>query len=51
MVLSGRVAVRMDDGTGLEFGPGDAHVVSPGHDAWMVADESCVIIDIGPAPA
>jgi hypothetical protein len=47
VVLSGRFAVRMDDGTELEFGPGDAHVVSPGHDAWVVGDEPCVIIDIG----
>jgi hypothetical protein len=37
----------MDDGSELEFGPGDAHVVSPGHDAWVVGDEPCVIIDIG----
>ena len=51
VVLSGRFAVRMDDGTELELGPGDAHVVSPGHDAWVVGDEPCVIIDIGLAPA
>jgi hypothetical protein len=51
VVLSGRFAVRMDDGTQLELGPGDAHVVGPGHEAWVVGDEPCVIIDIGPAPA
>jgi len=51
VVLSGRFAVRMDDGTELEFRPGDAHVVSPGHDAWVVGDEPCVIIDITPAQA
>jgi hypothetical protein len=51
VVLSGRFAIRMDDGTEAEFGPGDAHVVSPGHDAWVVGDEPCVIIDIALAPA
>jgi uncharacterized cupin superfamily protein len=51
VVLSGRLAVRMDDGTELELGPGDAHVVSPGHDAWVVGDEPCVVIDVALAPA
>jgi predicted small metal-binding protein len=39
----------MDDGTQAELGPGDAVVVSPGHDAWVVGDEDCVMIDIAPA--
>lgn len=48
-VISGRVRVRMDDGRELELGPGDAHVVGPGHDAWVVGDEPCVTIDFIPA--
>ena len=44
-VVSGRFHVRMDDGTELELGPGDGHEVSPGHDAWVVGDEPCVIVD------
>lgn len=51
IVLSGRFCVRMDDGTETELGPGDAHVVGPGHDAWVVGDEQCVIVDVGPTPA
>ena len=47
-VVSGRFHVRMDDGTEYDFGPGDAHVVSPGHDAWVVGDEVCTIIDVAP---
>ncbi len=46
LVLSGRVGIRMDDGTEAEFGPGDAHVVGPGHDAWVIGDEPCVLIDV-----
>jgi D-lyxose ketol-isomerase len=35
----------MDDGTKLEFGPGDAMSLPPGHDAWIVGDEKCVVVD------
>jgi hypothetical protein len=48
-VVSGHFHVRMDDGTELDLGPGDAHVVGPGHDAWVVGDETCVTIDFMPA--
>jgi hypothetical protein len=48
-VVSGRFHVVMDDGQELELGPGDAHLVGPGHDAWVVGDEPCVTIDFIPA--
>jgi predicted small metal-binding protein len=52
IVLAGRFHVRMDDGEERDLGPGDAHVVSPGHDAWVVGDEPCVIVDFaGSSPA
>jgi hypothetical protein len=38
----------MSDGRELELGPGDAHLVGPGHDAWVVGDEPCVTIDFIP---
>jgi mannose-6-phosphate isomerase-like protein (cupin superfamily) len=44
-VISGRMGVRMDDGTEIELGPGDAHVVGPGHDAWVLGQEPLVTID------
>jgi quercetin dioxygenase-like cupin family protein len=44
--LSGRIRVRMDDGSEDEFGPGDVGLVPPGHDAWTVGDEPVVHIDI-----
>jgi hypothetical protein len=37
--------VVMDDGEEMEFGPGDFATMAPGHDAWIVGDEPCVIID------
>ena len=43
--LSGRMVVRMDDGSEREYGPGDAFHMAPGHDAWVVGDEACVMLD------
>lgn len=44
-VVSGRLHVRMDDGREAELGPGDAHIVGPGHNAWVVGDEACITVD------
>jgi quercetin dioxygenase-like cupin family protein len=35
----------MDDGTEAGGGPGDVAVIPPGHNAWVVGDEACVMID------
>ena len=39
---AGRIAVQHDDGTLLEIGAGDAYIIEPGHDAWVVGDETFV---------
>jgi mannose-6-phosphate isomerase-like protein (cupin superfamily) len=44
-VVSGRMRMRMEDGTEFEWGPGDVGVVPSGHDAWVVGDEPFVFID------
>jgi quercetin dioxygenase-like cupin family protein len=44
-VVSGRQRVMMDDGTELEFEAGDVVAIPPGHDAVVVGDEPCVVID------
>lgn len=44
-VLSGQMTVRMDDGQEETFGPGDVMSCLPGHDAWIVGSERCVVID------
>lgn len=43
--ISGRMKVAMNDGQEAEFGPGDFMMCPPGHDAWIVGDEACVVID------
>lgn len=50
-VVSGRLAVRTDDGMESEVGPGDAYDVQPGHDGWVVGDEQVVMVEFGDAEA
>ena len=45
VVLSGRFAIRMDDGEEVELKAGDVADVPPGHDAWVVGDEPAVLLD------
>jgi quercetin dioxygenase-like cupin family protein len=44
-MVSGRMKVVMDDGEEMEYGPGDFAIMKPGHDAWVIGDEPCVVID------
>jgi hypothetical protein len=44
--VSGRLRIRMDDGSEDEFGPGEVSRLPPGHDAWVVGNEPVVVIDI-----
>ncbi len=43
--LSGKLRVRMDDGTEKEFKAGDISLLESGHDGWVVGDEPAVVID------
>ena len=42
--ISGRMKVVMDDGEEMEYGPGDFAIMAPGHDAWVIGNEPCVLI-------
>lgn len=48
-VVAGHMHIEMKDGSKTDLSPGDAVDISPGHDAWVLGDESCVMIDWGPA--
>ena len=39
-----------ETGRSTEVGPGDFAHRQPGHDAWIVGDDTCVFIDILGAP-
>jgi len=43
--VSGRLGIRMDDGTEFISGPGDVLSIPSGHDGWVVGDEPAVVID------
>jgi hypothetical protein len=43
--VSGRMAVKMDDGSQIEVGPGDVAHIPPGHDAWTLGNVACVALD------
>jgi hypothetical protein len=42
VMIQGRLAVQHDDGSHAELASGDAYVIEPGHDAWVVGDEPVI---------
>ncbi|MDQ3983445.1 MAG: cupin domain-containing protein [Actinomycetota bacterium] len=45
LIQSGRLHVVHEDGTEGEVGAGEAYVVEPGHDAWVVGDDPVVAFE------
>jgi hypothetical protein len=43
--VSGRLAIKMDDGREFVAGPGDVTSLPSGHDAWVVGNEPAVVVD------
>jgi class 3 adenylate cyclase len=48
-VISGHLHVVMDDGTELDITAGDAFEIPPGHDAWVVGDETWDTVEFASA--
>ena len=46
-MLAGNLHVELQDGATLDLRAGDAFVIPPQHDAWVVGDETVQIIDWG----
>ena len=47
-MVAGRLAVELDGAEPREFVAGDVYDFPPGHDAWVVGDETVVHLDISP---
>jgi hypothetical protein len=47
--LSGHMTIKYDDGTEATISPGDVMVLEPGHDAWVLGEEPCILLDTGVA--
>jgi ethanolamine utilization protein EutQ (cupin superfamily) len=43
--VAGRLHVKLDDGTEVEYGPGDLYDIPPGHDAWVLSSDPVVMVD------
>jgi hypothetical protein len=43
--VTGRLGIRMDDGTEFVAGPGDLTSLPSGHDAWVIGDEPVIVVD------
>jgi hypothetical protein len=43
--VSGRLRVKMKDGSEFDLNPGDVSMLPSGHDAWVVGKEPVVVID------
>ena len=46
LVVSGRCAVKMTDGSEAVLEPGDLFFIRPGHDSWVVGDEPYVSLHL-----
>ena len=44
--VSGRMTVRINDGTERTISAGQSYTIPPGHDAWVVGDEPFVGIEV-----
>lgn len=47
-VVSGRMGLRLADGTEAEVGPGEVVSIAPGHDSWTVGQSPCFWFDYEP---
>ena len=48
-LISGRLACQMTgEDEVVEFGPGDAFHIPPGHDGWVVGENETVMIEFSP---
>ena len=44
--VSGRITIKMDDGTEKTIVPGMSYTIPPGHEAWVSGDEPFVGIEV-----
>jgi hypothetical protein len=43
----GQMRVHMSDGSERDIGQGDVFAIPPGHDAEVLGDQACVLLDFG----
>jgi quercetin dioxygenase-like cupin family protein len=45
-MVSGKLGVRLEDGSEQTFNAGDSYTIPPGHDGWVIGDEPVVAIEV-----
>lgn len=45
-VISGRITVRMNDGTQKTIKAGESYTIPPGHDAWVEGNEPFTALEV-----
>jgi hypothetical protein len=45
-VVSGRLTVKLNDGSQKTLAPGESYTIPPGHDAWVEGNEPFVCIEV-----
>ena len=45
VIVSGTLHVKHEDGSEADLVPGNAYLIEPGHDAWVVGDEQVVAFE------
>jgi len=43
--LAGEMVIRMNNGEEIRVKAGDAFHIEPGHDAWVIGNQSCEMLD------
>jgi hypothetical protein len=46
-VVEGKMRIMLDDGSQQDIGPGQVVAIPPGHDAAVLGDDTCVMLDFG----
>ena len=44
-VVAGRIHIASTDGSEADIGAGDSYRIDPGHDAWVVGDDTFVALE------
>ncbi len=45
-LISGRMGIRLNDGTEQIINAGESYTIPPGHDGWVIGDEPAVAIEV-----
>jgi hypothetical protein len=43
--VAGVLRIKMDDGSEFDCRPGDISLLPSGHDAWVIGDETVIVVD------